>query len=213
MATPIPKKIALIIASTRAVRVGPTVVSFVHQVLLTSPSTPKPEISIIDIASFNLPVFNERVVPALIPKHGQFQYEHSKAWSATIKQFDGYIIVAAEYNHGVPGGLKNAIDYLYHEWTGKPVLIITYGVHGGNFSSEALKETLGVVMKLRVVETRPMLKFAGPGMEEVMMAGVGRVGPKTMEEWEDIAKGPFLKGFEELVELLEAAAEEPTKPA
>ena len=213
MATTIPKKVALIITSTRAVRVGPTVVSFVHKVLLTSPSTPKPEISIIDIASFNLPVFNERVVPALIPKHGQFQYKHSKAWSAAIKQFDGYIIVAAEYNHGVPGGLKNAIDYLYHEWTGKPVLIITYGVHGGNFSSDALKETLSVVMKLRVVETRPTLKFAGPGMEEAMMAGMGRVGPKTMEEWEEIAKEPFLKGFEELVELLETPAQEPTKAA
>jgi NAD(P)H-dependent FMN reductase len=207
MSNTVSKKVALIIASTRAVRVGPTVVDFVHKVLLTSTSNQQPELSIIDIASFNLPVFNERVVPALIPKHGLFEYEHSKAWSAAIKPFDGYIFVAPEYNHGVPGGLKNAIDYLFHEWTGKPVFIVTYGPHGGNFSSDALKETLGVVMKLRVVETRPMLKFAGPGREETMMAGVGKLGPKTMEEWEEAAKEPLLKGFGELVELLEVPLE------
>jgi NAD(P)H-dependent FMN reductase len=119
--------------------------------------------------------------------------------------------VAPEYNHGVSGGLKNAIDYLFHEWTGKPVFIVTYGTRGGNFSSDSLKQTLSVVMKLRVVETRPMLKFAGPGMEELMMAAIGTVGPKTMEEWEEIAKEPLLKGFEELVELLEAPVPEPTK--
>jgi multimeric flavodoxin WrbA len=147
----------------------------------------------------------------MIPKNGQFEYEHSKAWSAAIQQFDGYIFVAPEYNHGVSGGLKNAIDYLFHEWTGKPVFIVTYGTRGGNFSSDSLKQTLSVVMKLRVVETRPMLKFAGPGMEELMMAAIGTVGPKTMEEWEEIAKEPLLKGFEELVELLEAPVPEPTK--
>jgi NAD(P)H-dependent FMN reductase len=210
MATTIPNKVALIIASTRAVRVGPTAVDFVHKVLLTSPSTPKPEISIIDIASFNLPVFNERAVPAMVPEHAQFEYEHSKAWSAAIKRFDGYIFVTPEYNLGVPGGVKNSIDYLYNEWIGKPVLIVTYGIHGGNLSSDSLKQTLSG-MKLRVVETRPMLKFAGPGREEMMMAAAGKVGPKTMEEWEEVAKEPLLKGFGELVELLEAPAPEPAK--
>lgn len=115
-----------------------------------------------------------------------------------------------EYNLGVPGGVKNSIDYLYNEWIGKPVLIVTYGIHGGNLSSDSLKQTLSG-MKLRVVETRPMLKFAGPGREELMMAAAGKVGPKTMEEWEEVAKEPLLKGFGELVELLEAPAPEPAK--
>ena len=62
-----------------------------------------PEISIIDIASFNLPVFNERAIPAMITEYAQFEYERSKAWSAAIKLFDGYIFVAPECNLGVPG--------------------------------------------------------------------------------------------------------------
>ena len=100
----------------------------------------------------------------------------------------------------MPGGVKNAIDYLYNEWIGKPVLIVTYGIKGGEISSASLKQTLEG-MKLRVVETRPMLVYADMG-EVFMAAGGGVVGPKTMESWEDTGKEPLLKGFEELVVAL-----------
>ena len=211
MATTSPKKVALIIGSTRAIRAGPTVVDFVQKILLSSPSAPKVEFSIIDIATFNLPVFNERILPAMVPAYGQFEHEHSKAWSAAIAPFDGYIFVAPEYNFGTPGGLKNAIDYLYSEWIGKPVFIVTYGIHGGNSTSDSLKATLRG-MKLRVVETRPQLKYAGPGMDEMMVASsTGKVGPNSLKLWEDEGKEPLLKGFGELIELLETPVAEPEK--
>jgi NAD(P)H-dependent FMN reductase len=212
MATAIPHKVALIVASTRALRIGPTVVDFVHKVLQTSPATSATDISIVDVASFKLPVFNERAVPAMVPEYAQFEYEHSKAWSAAIKEFDGYVFISPEYNFGPPGGVKNAIDYLYNEWIGKPIFIVAYGIFGGTHASDALKQTLSG-MKLRVVETRPLLKLAGPGREEMMMASVGKVGPKTMEGWEETAKEPLLKGFEELVELLNTPAPAPTNEA
>jgi NAD(P)H-dependent FMN reductase len=136
----------------------------------------------------------------MVPAKAQFEYEHSKAWSAAVAPFDGYIFVSPEYNYGMPGGVKKAIDYLYNEWIGKPVLIITYGIHGAKLSSEALKQTLEG-MKLRVVGTRPQLKYSDMG--EVSMAGGGGVvGPKTMESWEKVGKEPLLKGFEELVTAL-----------
>ena len=207
MATITPKKVALIIASTRGIRVGPNVVDFVHKALLTSPATPKPELSIIDVAKFNLPVLNERIMPAMVPMYGQFEHEHSKAWSAAMAPFDAYIWVSPEYNFGVPGGVKNAIDYLYNEWIGKPVMIVTYGNQGGNHANDALKKTLSG-MKLRVVETSPMLKFyPSPDRSELMTAaGQGQIGPKTLELWEQEGKEPLLKGFEELVELTETPA-------
>jgi NAD(P)H-dependent FMN reductase len=211
LATTVPKKVALIIGSTRAIRAGPEVVSFVHKMLLTSPATPKPEISILDVASFNLPVFNEKIMPAMVPAHGNFEYEHSKKWSAAIAAFDGYIIVSPEYNFGLPGGVKNAVDYLYNEWIGKPVLIVTYGITGGKTSSESLQKTLAG-MKLRVVETRPQLPYAGPGMGEMLAAaGTGKLGQNTLELWGKEGKEPLLKGFGELVELLETPVPEPAK--
>jgi len=211
MATTTPKKVALIIASTRPIRAGPEVVSFIHKILLSSPVTPAPEISILDVATFNLPVFNERILPAMVPAKGQFEHEHSKNWSKAIAAFDGYIFVSPEYNYGLPGGVKNAIDYLYNEWIGKPVLIVTYGIMGGNSSSESLNKTLNG-MKLRVVETRPMLVYAGPSMEEMYTAtNTGKLGPKTLELWEAESKETLLKGFGELVELLEVPAPAPAK--
>lgn len=210
MAATNPKKVALIIASTRAVRVGPSVVDFVHKTLLTSSSTPTPSISILDVAAFNLPVFNERILPAMVPAYGQFEHDHSKNWSAAMAPFDSYIFVVPEYNFGLPGGVKNAVDYLYNEWIGKPVLIVSYGIKGGEMSGENLKRTLDG-MKLRVVETRPMLKFA-PGQEEIMMAtGAGKLGQKTLDSWEEGEKEVLLKGFGELIELMETPAPEPAK--
>jgi NAD(P)H-dependent FMN reductase len=211
MATTVPKKVALIITSTRAIRAGPEVVSFIHKILLASPTAPAPEISILDLATFNLPVLNERIMPAQVPAYGQFEFEHSKKWSAAIKPFDGYIFVSPEYNFGLPGGVKNAIDYLYNEWIGKPIFIVTYGIFGGSNSSEQLKKTLSG-MKLRVVETRPQLAYAGPGMEEMFAASsTGKIGPRSLELWEKENKEQLLKGFGELVELMEVPAEEPAK--
>lgn len=65
----------------------------------------------------------------------------------------------------MPGGVKNAIDYLYNDWIGKPVLIVTYGIHGAQKANASLR-TILEGMKLRVVGTSPELKFA-EGQEEV----------------------------------------------
>ena len=212
MASTPPKKVALIIGSTRAIRVGPAVVEFVHKVFLSSPATPKPEISIVDVAKFNLPVFNERIFPTMVPANGQFEHEHSIAWSAAIASFDAFVWVSAEYNAGVPGGVKNAIDYLFHELVGKPALIVTYGIFGGKKSSESLKTTL-TAMKLRVAETLPRLSFAAsPGKADLMMAGTqGKIGPKTLELWEQEGTEPLLKGFRELIDLIKAPVSEGIK--
>jgi len=32
-----------------------------------------------------------------------------------------------EYNHGIPGALKNAIDYLYREWNNKAAGFVSHG--------------------------------------------------------------------------------------
>jgi len=33
--------------------------------------------------------------------------------------FDAYVFVTPEYNHSTSAALKNAIDFLYHEWVNK----------------------------------------------------------------------------------------------
>lgn len=52
-----------------------------------------------------------------------------EALAEQIRQADGVVIVTPEYNYSVPGGLKNAIDWLsrlpQQPLSGKPVLIQT----------------------------------------------------------------------------------------
>ncbi|MEU1624146.1 NADPH-dependent FMN reductase [Streptomyces sp. NPDC020096] len=63
------------------------------------------------------------------------------------------VIVSPEYAHGVPGALKNALDWLVSsaEFVGKPVAVITASASGGEYANGQLRETLRM-MTATVVE-------------------------------------------------------------
>ena len=59
---------------------------------------------------------------------------------------DAFVFVTPEYNHGYPASLKNAIDYLHHEWRYKPVGFVSYGgVAAGTRSVEQLQQVVTAV--------------------------------------------------------------------
>jgi NAD(P)H-dependent FMN reductase len=94
---------------------------------------------LVDLRDFPLPHFDEPFPPAL----GKYQYEHTKRWASTIAAFDGYVIVTPEYNHSLPGVLKNALDYLHAEWANKAVGFVSYGMTGGARAVEHLRAIAG----------------------------------------------------------------------
>ena len=53
------------------------------------------------------------------------------------------MFVTPEYNRGIPAALKNALDYLYTEWSNKAAGIVGYGGHGGTRATSQLRMTLG----------------------------------------------------------------------
>jgi NAD(P)H-dependent FMN reductase len=61
------------------------------------------------------------------------------------------VFVTAEYNHGIPGALKNAIDYLYREWNHKAAGFVSYGAASG---SRAVEQLRLVMAELRVADVR-----------------------------------------------------------
>lgn len=77
----------------------------------------------------------ERDVPLM--KERRFKVETSEVpedveeYGRMVEEADGILIVSPEYNHGIPGSLKNLIDYLYPEYEDKPFSYIT--VSGGGF--------------------------------------------------------------------------------
>src|SRR5688500_15264042 len=74
---------------------------------------------IIDLKEKNFPLFDERLAYHPEPTTEMLEF------SEQIKNADGIIIVTPEYNGGMPGSLKNAIDLLYDEWFKKPIAIAT----------------------------------------------------------------------------------------
>ena len=94
-----------------------------------------------DIKDFELPLLDESVSPMM----GQYNKPHTKVWAAKIGSFDGYVFVTPEYNHGISGALKNAIDFLFREWNDKAAGFVSYGGAGGARAVEQLRLVMAEV--------------------------------------------------------------------
>src|SRR5207302_329343 len=76
------------------------------------------------------------------------------ALRALLADADGILISSPEYAHGVPGSLKNALDWLVSDGAlvDKPVAVINASPIGGEFARDSLVETLRT-MNWRVTGT------------------------------------------------------------
>lgn len=76
-------------------------------------------------------------------------------------QADGVIICTPEYAHGVPGTLKNALDWTVSSssFSGKPTVLITASTDG-QYGHRALLETLYVIEAKNVDELQLLIPFA-----------------------------------------------------
>jgi NAD(P)H-dependent FMN reductase len=145
-------RIAIVTGSTRPGRNNLAVAQWVHGVAKAQRRSDA-ELELVDIADYNLPLFNEPQSPA----RGQYAHPHTKAWSETIKGFDAYVFVTPEYNHGPSAALKNAIDYLHHEWADKAAGFVSYGSMGGARAVEHLRNALAA---LDVATVRAQVMFS-----------------------------------------------------
>ncbi|MDO5066572.1 MAG: NAD(P)H-dependent oxidoreductase [Propionibacteriaceae bacterium] len=87
-----------------------------------------------------LPLFNWEKHPMAAGR--QYPTREVQAWADAMNECDGFIFVFPEYNRGVPGGLKNAIDWLGPELWGKPSAAIGVGADGGVRGVEQLRLVL-----------------------------------------------------------------------
>ena len=99
---------------------------------------------VVDLRDWPLPMDDEPGMPQI----GGYTQEHTRAWSRKIAAAPAFVFVTPQYNWGYPAALKNAIDHLHKEWAGKPVMIATYGGHGGGRCGEQLQQVCeGIGMK------------------------------------------------------------------
>lgn len=134
-------KIGVIVGSQRQPRAGLQVSNFVFKTL---EAAKMPIIlSLIDLASWDFPIINEPLPTRMISSPDQYSHPLTRAWSVEISSYSAFVFVTSEYNAGYPASLKNALDYLYKEWNGKPAMIVSYGgVAGGGRAARQLAEVL-----------------------------------------------------------------------
>jgi NAD(P)H-dependent FMN reductase len=128
--------IAVIIGSTRPGGKGEAVAKWVYEIAQKRSDA---QFELVDIKDFNLPLLDEPVPPIM----GQYTQPHTKIWSAKIASFDAYVFVTPEYNHATSAALKNAIDFLYHEWVNKAAGFVGYGGAAGVRAVENLRLIMG----------------------------------------------------------------------
>jgi len=137
--------IAIIVGSTRPGRKSQAVAQWVYDIAKRRTDA---TFELVDLKDFNLPLFDEPLPPAV----GQYSQPHTKAWAAKIAEFDGFVFVTPEYNHGIPGALKNAIDFLFREWNHKAAGFVSYGGHANG--SRAVEQLRLVLAEVQVAGVR-----------------------------------------------------------
>jgi len=105
-----------------------------------------------------LPLFNQDILDDGMP-------EPVRAMVAAVASVDAVLIVTPEYNWSIPGGLKNAIDWLSRSnpnpLAHKPVAIwsVSPGMLGGARVHESLRHTL--LSQDMLIMAKPEVQIAG----------------------------------------------------
>jgi NAD(P)H-dependent FMN reductase len=141
-------RVAIILGSSRPGRNGEAVAKWVYDIAKKRTDA---EFEYVDIKDYNLPLYDE-------PIPGQYTHEHTKRWADKIDSFDAFVFITAEYNHGIPGALKNAIDFLYKEWNNKVAGFVSYG--GGALGTRAVEQLRLVMAELQVATVRAQVTLS-----------------------------------------------------
>lgn len=144
-------KIAVIVGSTRAARVGHKPAEWIADIASQRDDM---IVEVLDLREYPLPFFDEVASNAWAPS----QNEVAQRWQRKVAEFDGYIFVSAEYNRGVPAVLKNALDYAYPEWNKKPAAFVGYGSVG---AARAIEQLRLIAIELQMAPTRTGVHLQG----------------------------------------------------
>ena len=111
-------------------------------------------------------------------------------WRKRIQEADGVLICTPEYAMGIPGSLKNAIDWTVSscEFSHKPVALITASTSGSK-GHKALIDVLNVIEAIPAKEEQLLIPFAKTKIDESNKIK----DPATFEQLRDLAHQLYMK--------------------
>lgn len=164
-------RIGIVISTTREKRFGPIPAQWIYEI-----ASRRNELSfeIIDLRDYPLPHYGEASAA------GEAATSQVVArWRAKMESLDGYIFVTAEYNHSIPGVLKNALDHAYDECRRKPAAYVGYGGVGG---ARAVEQLRLICIELQMAPLRHAVHIATEPLIGVKQQG------KRLEDYEYLTK-------------------------
>lgn len=140
-------RIAVISGSASPHHTGAPIVSWIADKLRAQVGV---DVDVVDLQELGLPFYDEPNLPRL----RQYVHQHTKDWSARVAAADAFIFVTPEYNGSFPAILKNALDFLHHEWHYKPAGVVTYGggLSAGFRGAQALRQILAALYMVPIQE-------------------------------------------------------------
>jgi NAD(P)H-dependent FMN reductase len=134
-------KLQVIVGSTRPTRAADKVVPWVTSRAALHEAF---EAEVLDLRDWPLPMFGEHIGSIGDPSDPSYSDERVRRWNRKIAEADAYLVITPEYNHSVPGELKNAIDSVFVSFAfrNKPMAMAGYssGVGGGIRAIEHLAQ-------------------------------------------------------------------------
>jgi NAD(P)H-dependent FMN reductase len=149
-----PLKIKVILGSTRVNRFSEKPAQWIFDEAVKRSDF---DVELLDLRDYSLPLFEEAMPPGMAKD--SYTNPAVVRWRDKIKESDGFIICTAEYNHGYPAVLKNALDYVYMAWSRKAVAFVSWGGAGGTRAVEQLRL---VAIELDMAPTRAAVHIPNP---------------------------------------------------
>lgn len=153
-------KLHIVVVSTRQGRQGPAVAEWFYNFAREHGNF---DVEKVDLAEVDLPLVDEPAHPVL----AQYQHEHTKRWSAKVKEADAFVFVTPEYNYGAPPSLINALDYLVHEWAYKPCAFVSYGGISGGTRCVQMAKQIVTTLKMMPMQEAVAIPFFAPFINEM----------------------------------------------
>ena len=179
MDAPTPLSVPVILGSVRRDRQGLRVARMVMQALTAAGHAPV----LVDPLELQLPLL-DRMYKEHPPGEAPAVLERL---AALYRAADGFMIVSAEYNNGIPPALKNLLDHFLEEYFWRPSAIVCYsaGGFGGVRAAMQLRTVLAELGMPSIPSILPV-PHVGQALDEdgtIRAEQTARAVPKFLAEF------------------------------
>jgi NAD(P)H-dependent FMN reductase len=186
--------VAVLLGSVRSDRIGDRAAKWVIAELEKRGH----EAVLVDAAELKLPLLDKmwkEIKKDPLAKYAKLQ-EKLAPVAKLYARADGFCIVSAEYNHSIPPGLTNLIDYFLEEYFFRPSAIVCYsgGPYGGVRAAMQLRALLPEVGMTTIPSLQPIQSIG---------SSLGKDGVALTQELAE-KSGKFFDEFEWYMRAMKA---------